>query len=146
MTINYHKQPTGNTCGPACIKMAHSTINGLGDTESLTIEMIGELCGTDWIVGTPPDRMENGLKALNMKYNIHINDEKPYESLKLAIKDNICLLRTLTQGVPHWIIIENNIDDIYNVLDPWLGRIQYTEEQLEKIWSVRDYYFFEVIK
>lgn len=146
MIINLHKQPTGNTCGPACIKMAHSSINGLANSESITIDDIAEMCGTDWVVGTPPDRMIKGLNELGMLFASHINAEKPFEKLKSVVDvHNICMLRTLTQGVPHWIVIESYIDNIYNVLDPWLGRIQYTEEELDKIWSVRDYYFFEVI-
>jgi len=147
MIINYFKQPSGNTCGPTCIKMAHSSIKqgSLMDSEAFPIEAIAEMCGTDWIVGTPPDRMEKGFKALEMDYKIHLNDEKPYEKLKSLIdNEKITILRTLTHGVPHWIVIESYVGDTYNVLDPWLGRIQYTEKQLEDIWSVRDYFIFEI--
>jgi predicted double-glycine peptidase len=147
MNINYYEQPTGNTCGPACLKMAHSSIYGLQNTTQITIELIGEMCGTDWIVGTPPERMIAGLTGLGLEYVIHINEENPFELLQKTIDDGkINVLRTLTQGMPHWIIVENYVDDIYNVLDPWLGRLQYTKEQLTEIWSPREYFYFEIYK
>lgn len=145
MIINYHNQPTGNSCGPACLKMAHSTILGLQNS-ILTIEQISELCGTDWIVGTPPDRMEIGINKLGFQYVIHSDETTPIKSLQDTINNkNIPILRTLTQGVPHWIVIESYIGEIYNILDPWLGRIQYSIQELFEIWSVRDYFYFEIL-
>lgn len=144
MNINYHQQPTGNTCGPTCLKMVHSSIF-TNNKENITIEDIAELCGTDWIVGTPPDRMEKGLKGLGLNYNVYVGDEEPFERLQNSIVNkNIVILRTLTQGVPHWVIVESFIDDVYNILDPWLGRIQYTRNELNEIWVVRDYFYFEI--
>ena len=145
MNINYFKQPTGNTCGPACLKMVHSSIFTLQDTLQITIEDIADMCGTDWVVGTPPDRMEEGLKALGLEYVIHVGEENPFESLHKTIDDGSTpILRTLTREMPHWIIVESYVGCIYNVLDPWLGRIQYTEEELTKIWEVRDFFYFEI--
>ncbi len=145
MNINYYQQPTGNTCGPTCLKMVHSSIFGLQDTTQITIEDIAEMCGTDWVVGTPPDRMENGLKALGLQYVIHVNEEKPFETLHKTIDESSTpILRTLTQGMPHWIIVASYVDEIYNVLDPWLGRIQYTKQELTNIWEVRDFFYFEI--
>lgn len=143
MNINYHQQPTGNTCGPACLKMSHSSISD-NNNQEVTILDIAELCGTDWVVGTPPDRMEVGLKALDLEYIIHVGEANPFESLQKAINnEGVCILRTLTQGMPHWIIVESYVGDIYNILDPWLGKIQYTTEELTKIWEVRDFFYFE---
>lgn len=145
--INYHKQPTGNTCGPTCIKMVHSSIIGLQNSSQITILQIADMCGTDWIVGTPPDRMENGFKNLDINYEVHINEEDPFKSIQESItRESIVILRTITRGVPHWIIVDNYIDTLYNVLDPWLGRIQYTSEELNEIWKVRDYFYFEIPK
>lgn len=145
MNINYYHQPTGNTCGPACLKMAHSSIFGLQDTTQITIEDIAEMCGTDWVVGTPPDRMESGLKSLNLEYVIHVNEDNPFDGLQKIIDGHsIPILRTLTRGMPHWIIVASYVDDLYNVLDPWLGRIQYTRQELTEIWEVRDFFYFEI--
>jgi hypothetical protein len=38
--------------------MAQSTILGLTDSNFPTIDEIAIICGTDWFVGTPPDRMK----------------------------------------------------------------------------------------
>jgi predicted double-glycine peptidase len=143
--INYIKQPTGNSCGPTCIKMVQTTLNGLSDTNFPTIEEISEICGTDWIVGTPPDRMEKGLQNLNIPFIHHLNLNEPFEFLKTVLKNgNIPILRTFTHNVPHWIIVTSFIDGRYNINDPWLGRIQYTESELNNIWVKRHYEFFEI--
>jgi hypothetical protein len=47
-----------------------------------TIQQIEYLCGTDWVVGTPPDRMEKGMLALHMKYVEYANLSRPYDLLK----------------------------------------------------------------
>lgn len=150
--IDYEQQPTGNTCGPACIYMALKYI--LNEQNSLpfkveiadTVVGIAEACGTDWIVGTPPDRMEKGLIDLRMKYIEYQYTKNPYDLLKeIILNGNIPILRTITQGIPHWIICNGFDKDVYKILDPWLGIIEYTEEELTSIWSPRDYQFFEVI-
>lgn len=145
--INYIKQPTGNSCGPTCIKMVQTTLNGLQDSEFPTIEEISDMCGTDWVVGTPPDRMEKGFKKLNIPFKHHLNVDDPFNFLKSVLKSgNIPILRTYTHGVPHWIIVTSFIDELYNINDPWLGRIQYTETELNHIWVRRNYEFYEIEK
>ncbi len=143
--INYIKQPSGNTCGPTCIKMVHSTFLGIQDSYFPTIEDISEMCGTDWKVGTPPDRMEKGLNSLNIPFKHHTNIENPFEFLRKVIKSgNIPVLRTFTKDVPHWIIATSFVDELFNINDPWLGRIQYTEAELNEIWVGRQYEFYEI--
>lgn len=151
MSINHyhhHFQPTGNSCGPTCLKMALShLVEGHVSTFTPSIQEIYDLCGTDWVVGTPPDRMETAMLALNVKFVEYIKSPRPYDLLKQVIDDNnVPILRTITQNVPHWIIISDYSQNTYSVLDPWLGQISYTEEQLDEIWKVRDYQFFELIK
>lgn len=159
MNIKHHYQPTGNSCGPTCLYMVMEYIlnkeNDLPfDVEiKYTIEDICKMCGTDWIVGTPPDRMDTGMKMLDMNYTEYIGSPRPYELLRQVLDDgNIAILRTITGGIPHWIIISDwvdntvleKIDDYFYVLDPSLGMIEYNEVQLEKIWKPRNYQFFEV--
>lgn len=152
ITISHKQQPTGNTCGPTCIYMALKHIlnkpNDLPfEVEILdTVEKISEACGTDWVVGTPPERMIKGFEACNLKYVEYIHSPNPYELLEQVISiGNIPIVRTITQGVPHWIIVNGYDDKVYDVLDPWLGEIKYTQEQLDHIWSKRQYQFFEII-
>lgn len=152
ITIRHKYQPTGNTCGPTCIYMALNYIinkpNDLPfDIHILhTVDEIAEACGTDWVVGTPPDRMEKGFKKYDLKYIEYIHSPQPYELLKKIIDSgNIPIVRTITHGVPHWIIVNGYDDNIYYVLDPSSGEIKYTQEQLDHIWSKRQYQFFEII-
>lgn len=105
------------------------------------------MCGTDAITGTPPERMRKGLDGLNIKYLEHMDEENPYQSLRDAIDNgSVTMLRTLTHGVPHWIVVHSYNDDVFFVNDPWLGQIEYNEDQLEKIWRERNFFFFEVLK
>ena len=152
ITINYHRQPTGNTCGPTCLYMALKYVlnypNDLPfDVEIAdTVEGIAEACGTDWIVGTPPERMVKGMDALNMKYVEYIHPKRPFDLLKQVIDaGNVPIIRTITQGMPHWIIANGYHQDEFNILDPWLGVIKYNTQQLNHIWMPRDYQFFEIL-
>jgi hypothetical protein len=113
---------------------------------SKPIEEIAEACGTDWVVGTPPERMVKGFEEYEMKYIEYIHSPDPYNLLKHVIdSENIPIVRTITQDVPHWIIINGYYNEKYNILDPWLGQIEYTQEQLDLIWSKRQYQFFEIV-
>lgn len=152
--IKHRFQPTGNTCGPACIYMAGDFIyraqNDLPWDKEFphSIEEIEVMCGTDWIVGTPPERMEKGFKALGLNYVEFIKSSRPFTLLQETIRSNhVAIVRTITRGVPHWIIVNEYYQDenAYGVLDPWQGIIQYTEEELNSIWCQRDYQYFEIL-
>lgn len=134
--MKHYYQPTGNSCGPACIKT-------ILNSDSETIEDIVELCGTDWKEGTPPYKMERGLDSLNIDYDI----KHGFNELKDSISNKKpCLLRTVTKQVPHWIVIYGYYekDDYWFVNDPWLGKIQYDSNELDEIWKVRDYFYYEI--
>lgn len=134
-------QPTGNSCGPTCIKMVGDFIKG--DVGS--IDNICKACGTDWVEGTPPYKMKAGLDKLNIDYIEHIHELEPYQSLKNVIdKGNIAIVRTLTKNVPHWIVIHRYDGDTFYVNDPWLGSLKYNEPELESIWKIRDFFFYEI--
>ena len=156
MTIKHIYQPSPITCGPSCLYMVFKFIvnrQGLGLDADIkySVEDIALICGTDWEVGTPPDRMEKGMDGLGIKYVEYINSPRPFELLKTIIDSgNIPILRTITKGAPHWIIVDkydiySDGSTLFNVLDPWLGEIKYTEKDLDSIWSVRDYQFFEIL-
>lgn len=137
MTIKHIFQPTGNTCGPACLHMCD---------QSHTIESIANMCGTDWVVGTPPDKMIIGMDKMGLRYKHHTSNPNHFELLKLIIDNsNIPILRTITRGVPHWIIVLKYSNTMYSILDPWLGEIEYSKEQLDDIWKQRNYECFEIL-
>lgn len=152
INIKHFRQPSGNTCGPACIYMAWYHLINKDNTIPFEIEMkygiedIAKLCGTDWEVGTPPERLINGLEALNIKYVEYISSPDPYNLLRTIIDNgNIPILRTLTQGIPHWIIVDGYDENFFYIKDPWLGEIKYNESDLDYIWGVRKYQFFEIL-
>lgn len=160
MKIKHYFQPTGNSCGPTCLYMAlEYVLNQPNDLpfsiqSKYSIEDIAEMCGTDWVVGTPPDKMEKGLKALNLNYIEYQSSPRPYDLIFDVIRsENVAIIRTITRGIPHWIIVNEATmlikEDKYefttfDVLDPWLGEIKYTKQELDDIWSPRKYQFFEI--
>ena len=145
LTIKHYTQPTGNSCGPTCIMMAYEAIPNNQKRKNYSILEICDMCGTDWIVGTPPDRLEKGLDALNLDYTHHLGSENPFDLLKRVInKGNIPIVRTITKGMPHWIIVSGYNDKGFDIHDPWQGEITYTQTELDKIWDVRDYEFYEI--
>lgn len=154
MNIKLALQPTGNSCGPTCIYMAlNYKLNMPNDLPfdvepKFAIEEICEMCGTDWIVGTPPDRMEKGMKALDLKYIEYIGSPHPYDLLRQVIDSgNVPIVRTITNSIPHWIIVKryNFVhNNLFEILCPSRGEIRYDETELDKVWKPRDYQFFEV--
>jgi ABC-type bacteriocin/lantibiotic exporter with double-glycine peptidase domain len=146
MIINYHQQPTGNSCGPTCLKMIHSSRPFRINVPDYTIKDICDLCGTDWVVGTPPNGMEKGMKAMGLKYVEYIDPPRPYNLLRDVLDaGNYPILRTITKETPHWIVSEGYKDNVFHIIDPWLGKLNYTIKQLDAIWKQRRYQFFEML-
>jgi Peptidase C39 family len=144
-TIKHFTQPNGISCGPTCIMMAYEALPNVPKRKHYSILEISDLCGTDSIVGTPPERLEKGLDALNMYHVHHVNSPEPFKYLKLVIDNgNLPILRTFTHGIPHWIIVSNYDDDLFYVNDPWQGEITYSQEQLNNVWVGRNYEFYEI--
>lgn len=154
LDIKHFYQPTGNSCGPTCLYMAlNYIINTPNDlpfdvATVYTIENICDMCGTDWIVGTPPDRMIRGMDSLGLKYVEYQGSPRPYELLRQVIESyNIPVIRTIINGIPHWVIVKkyNFVhNDIFDILCPTKGIIKYSEEELDVIWKPRNYQFFEI--
>ena len=154
MNIKHFYQPTGNSCGPTCLYMVFNYIlNSLNDLpfdveNNVLIDDISNMCGTDWKVGTPPDRMEKGMKSLGIEYIEYQSSPRPYELLRQVIDSgNIPIVRTITNGIPHWIIVKryNFIhNDRFEILCPSQGEIRYDEKELDMVWKPRNYQFFEV--
>jgi GNAT superfamily N-acetyltransferase len=140
--VKHIYQPTGNSCGPTCIKMVGDFLAG----DVGRIDDICKECGTDWVVGTPPDRMKLGLNKLGLRYIEHQHEIEPFQSIKNSIdKGNVAIVRTITENIPHWIVIDGYDEMSFNVNDPWLGPRRYDEQQLDSIWRIRDFFYFEIV-
>ena len=60
-------------------------------------------------------------------------------------KQNIPIVRTITHGIPHWIIVSNYTDkDSWCIKCPSVGDFIYTTEELDKVWRQRNYELFEI--
>ena len=143
--IEHLYQPDGISCGPTCLKMILNHIQ----TNDVTIEDIKKIVGTNNIKGTTLDDMIVGLENLNIKYEYPKleNKETAIKYLNNSIKNNNpIILRTLTQGIKHWVIVDDFDGEYYSVEDPWLGEIQYNEEEIIVIWEPRDFDCLKILK
>ena len=136
-------QPNGISCGNTVLKMV---ANYLDVGNNISIEDLIDIMGTDTKTGTTDIKMKKGLDYLkipyyqNTKEEIFLNDEFQSAWLNSCVEnDKLFIMRTTTHGVFHWILIHSIIDNMYQVLDPWLGNIEYNLEQILDIWRVRDY-------
>lgn len=132
-------QEAGHTCGPTCLKMV---ADYLGVDYSHIDELI-DLCGCNTKTGTIDTGMKNALNSLGVKNQqnlFHKDSVSAMDFLDSLIDDgDIFIMRTLTKGIKHWIIVYGKAGDHYLVADPWLGKIKYTSSQVLDIWAPRDF-------
>lgn len=144
MNIKHLYQPDEISCGPTCLKMIDNHIN----KGVITIEDLKKIVGTNNIKGTTLDDMVIGLEHLNISYDIpNLNDEREaigYLNDSLNNGEPI-ILRTLTKGIKHWIIVSSFDGQKYDVKDPWLGEITYNEKQIVRIWEPRGFDCLKII-
>lgn len=132
-------QELGHTCGPTCIKMV-TDFFGLDNSD---IDNIIDLCGCNTKTGTIDVGMKNALDNLqidNLQNPFMGNEAESMEMLDDVLDGgNLFIMRTLTRGVKHWIIVYDKNGDEYMVADPWLGLITYDSDEILSIWSPRDF-------
>lgn len=138
--IGHLSQPTDIDCGPTCIKMVG---DALGKTKAVDIPEIAAACGTNDQVGTTDTMMAKGMAALGVPHTVG-RSKDPQELADYLGTGGYIILRTLTHGIKHWIVLYDFDGQQFKAADPWLGSIQYTPEQVVSIWKPRDYFYFEV--
>jgi hypothetical protein len=127
-------------CGPTCIKMV---AKHLGKGQQYSLSDITQICGSDNQTGTDDKKMAIGLKHLAIPFKV--GDAKTTFKLREALLDGkLIILRTLTRGIKHWVVVYGYKDGKFQVNDPWLGQIKYSEDELLAIWKPRDYFYFEI--
>ena len=144
MKIKHIYQPDDISCGPTCLKMIDDHINkGI-----ITIEDLKKIIGTNDIKGTTLDDMIVGLEHLNIDYEVpdltDVSEAIKYLNNSLNNGEPI-ILRTLTRGIKHWVIVSGFDGEKYDVKDPWLGEITYNEKQIIGIWKPRDFDCLKII-
>jgi predicted double-glycine peptidase len=136
-------QTTGINCGPTSLKIL---LNYYRSSVSPTIDELTEIMETDYEFGTTDIRMKKGLVHCGLNHKqIVTDDTNALPLLKNYVKnDRKILLRTLTRGVKHWVVVYDYQNDKFLVSDPWLGKIKYNEEQIYSIWKPRNFDGFVV--
>lgn len=131
-------QPDEISCGPTCLKMVYDHIKH----GEITFEEIKKICGTDNIKGTTLDDMIVGLKhiGINYEYPTLSSPESAIQYLNESLfGGDVIILRTLTKGIKHWVVVTGFDGRTYEVKDPWLGEIKYSQKQIINIWAPRDW-------
>ena len=139
------KQPNAYSCGNACLKMA---LNKISKNDIDILDLI-KICKTNKRYGTRHTEMILGLEHYDVDYirNTELRTpEEQLEYLKNVIDNgNIFLLRTLTLGIKHWIVICGAGENEYIANDPWLGEKTYDSDYILKIWEPREFDGFEIL-
>lgn len=136
-------QNAGHTCGPTCVKMVADFLG----VDYGNLDHIIELCGCNTTTGTIDTGIKKALDGLGIPniQNKITNPELAMDFLNNILdKKDIFILRTLTKGIKHWIIVYGKSGDNYLVADPWLGKIEYNYEEIMRIWKPRNFDGFAI--
>lgn len=129
VNISLLKQPCGISCGNTVIKMI---LNYLNIHKDISIQKIIKICGTTPQFGTRDIEMKHGLDYFgieNYQNKTVGNDEEQIAYLDNILDElNVFALRSLTQGIKHWVLVIGHNNGFYTVNDPWLGKINYTKK------------------
>lgn len=132
-------QQAGHTCGPTCVKMVADYLN----VDYSHIDELIELCGCNTRTGTIDTGIKNALDSLGVRNKqnlLHKDDESAMDFLDSLLENgDIFIMRTLTRGIKHWIIVYGKRGKEYLIADPWLGKITYTRPEILEIWSPRNF-------
>ncbi len=138
-------QQAGHTCGPTCVQMVSDYLG----IKYKDFEEIENLCGCNTTTGTIDTGIKNALEKLGIRH-IQNTETAPKTAIlflnNALIDGNVFIMRTLTKGIKHWIVVYKFDGEKYYIADPWLGKIQYTPNEILKIWEPRNFDGFLVYK
>lgn len=143
---NHKFQQQAHTCGPTCVQMVADYLG----VKYANPEEIEQLCNCNTTTGTIDTGIKNALDTLGINNKQNTENKTPESAIQFlnnSIQNgNVFIMRTLTKGIKHWIVIYKFDGTNYFVADPWLGKIKYSPEQIIKIWQPRDFDGFVIIK
>ena len=145
MKIEHIQQPDEISCGPACLKMVFDYME---PGNKMSINLIKHLAETDHIKGTTLEDMLTVLKTCKINHESPVLFSKidALSYLNLSLQDeNPVILRTLTKGIKHWILIIGFDGIKYSVNDPWYGKIEYSQQEILDIWRPRNFNCISII-
>jgi len=138
-------QPNGITCGPSCLKSV-LIAKGLINDETITVQSLGNLIGTNPETGTIDTAMAKGLDTYQVKYSRHLEEsDDPMSELKIALRWNFVILRTMSAG-KHWVLAYDYTTDGVKIMCPIRGYAFWTNEECDRFWRARDYHSFSIPK
>lgn len=136
-------QDKGYTCGPTAVKMVLDWIS----YPDVSVDYLERISKTDSIVGCTDQSMALMLSTLGVKNQRYVGNKiASFDALRHAVDTGRkVIVRTLTKGIKHWIVVYGKAGNKFKIADPWLGLIEYTEAGLEAVWSPRDWDCFVVL-
>jgi hypothetical protein len=138
-------QPDGITCGPSCLKSV-LIAKKLITEDSITVESLGNLIGTNPKTGTIDTAMAKGLDLYNVMYSRYLEIAKdPMKELRFSLAWNYVILRTLSAG-KHWVVAYDQTDTGIKIMCPIRGYAFWTDEECDRFWKARDYHSFVIPK
>jgi GNAT superfamily N-acetyltransferase len=135
-------QSKGYTCGPTAMKILLDFIK----YPEVSVDYLEKVSGTDDVLGCTDVGMSKMLDHLGIKYDriVDETEQNSFDKLDQHLKNDKVILRTLTKGVKHWIVVYDKIGNVYKCSDPWLGLISYDKDHINYIWAPRKYDAFLV--
>ena len=143
---NHIYQNSPYNCGPTCVHMVADYLgvkhNGIKDLE--------KLCNCTTTTGTIDTGIKNALENLGIRHEQNTKNVEPESAMQYLndslVDGNVFIMRTLTKGIKHWIIVYKYDGERYYIADPWLGKITYSPQEIVDIWQPRNFDGFVVFK
>lgn len=127
------------TCGPSCIEI----VADLYRVKYKDFDQLEALTECNDKTGTIDTGIKKALTGIGIENKQNTEAMDPKSAIKFLDEalesDNFFVMRTLTRGQKHWIVVIGKDESEYIIKDPWLGHIYYTKQQIIDIWQPRNF-------
>lgn len=146
--IEFKRQEKWYTCGSTCLYMIYNFLcqKHYNHDSYLSIDQIGSFSKTNTQTGTVGEYVVRAFKALGVESNISVNNNNAIFEIKKDLENgNLCLLRTLTFGMKHWVLAYGiNKNNLVYLADPASGPRLATLEEVNELIRPRDYEYHSI--